>query len=174
MITFILCACLIWQTDTTERAANKEYRTCIGIGFSSSLGGSCDVSAEYGFSDRWSVAVSAGFNISDAFTAADRETAEHHQEFDEETTRGHPSGPAHHESFSIAFWPQGAFKGISLGFGVHQSSKLGVDALVAISYNVPIYERLAACISGSIRGISMMQKDKEDALAAGVKLLYRF
>lgn len=174
MIALILCFGLIWQTDATARTRHKDNRTCIGLGFSSFLGGCCELSAEHGFSDRWSVSVSAGLNITDAFTARDRESMEHHQTFDKEITTGNPSGPVHHESFSVAFWPQGIFNGISLALGAQQSSAEGADIILSINYHIPIYKRLDACISGSIRGMSMMRNDTGNATAAGVKLIYRF
>ena len=172
-ITLILCACTIWQTDITARTRHKDYRTCIGLGFSSFLDGCCELSAEHGFSDRWSVSVSAGFNIRNAFTA-DSESEEHSLVFDEGIVAGKPSGRVHHESFSIAFWPQGAFNGISLALGAQQSSTEGADIVLTVNYHVPINKRLAACINWSIRGMSMVQNKTGNAAVAGVKILYRF
>ena len=174
MIACILCADFIWQTDTTAQIRQKDYRTYIGIGVSSFIDGSCILTAEHGFSDRWSLSITAGFNISSAFITPDRESAEHHQTFNEGHLSQVSSGFMHHESFSIAFWPHGVFNGISLGLGAQQLSTEGIDAILAINYHMHIYERLAVCISGNIRSISLIQNKVEDAVDAGIKLVYGF
>ena len=125
-------------------------RTCMaGFDMTSLLKRHIDIQISYSFSRQWSASGETSIVFKGRPTSLSHIEQEHKEEFGI-TSHTYDSFSSNHASMLIYYWPEEAFKGISLAFGVQAAYK-SIHPLAQVGYTFHIWNGIS--ISSSLRAI---------------------
>lgn len=126
-----------------------QERACMaGVGLTSFLRGSAEISISYSYSRHWSVRGEASISYEGLTRRKTSVEVEHNGEF-ANTSSLHNDRSTHCESILFGYWPSEAFRGFSLSAGVQSCFGNGTEIITEAGYTFRIWKGI--CMSMGIR-----------------------
>lgn len=152
----------------------SQEKSCMaGVGLSSFLHQSAEISMSYRFCSHWSVSTEASLSYKGLARMRSSAELEHDGEF--ATDEPLPEDKdTHCERVLISYWPAETFKGFSLSAGVQSGSCSGTDIITDIGYTFEIWNGLYLSTGIRIPVLSATRSGNINAQNIRAGINYRF
>ena len=164
---------LLFSYALAQPCQSQEKSCMTGIGLTSFLQNSVEVSVCYGFEKHWSVTGEAAISYEGFMRKESSTELDHKGEFFSDSSIPRTED-RHYERILFSFWPAGVLNGIHFSAGVQSGSSSGFDIITAAGYSFEIWRSLQMTASLQIPILDGIRQRHISARNIKVGIQYKF